>query len=365
MCPFCPYNKVLYEPGLASRYTRCLQSEAKLVLSGLGGVKVSSVYFGGGTPLTLPEAVESLMGLMRPNLMPDAHVAVEVHPDDVTPVAVSRLTDAGVNMVSLGVESLSDEALKRLGRSHSSAAALAALDILVDNRRLSVNVDLMTGIPGQSLESAASDMLRLVEYGVDQVSAYPLMDFPFTHTRSRLSLRGQCRLLGALASVGSRGGYNRSSVWTWTKPGAPKYTSITRKNYVGIGAGAASHLGRCFWLNTFSVEAYVDAIMGGIPAVALSTCMSNQQSALYRLFWRCYEGDFDLQAPEAQAIPVLPRLVDVAERLGLASRSSSVVRLTDKGLFFYDMLERYYTRRYIGRLWVLCRASAFPASAIL
>ena len=365
ICPFCPYNKVLYEPGLAGRYSHCLDSETKRVISGLNGARISSVYFGGRTPLTLPETVESLIGLMRPYLMPDAHVAVEVHPNDVTPLAVSRLADAGVNMVSLGAESLDDETLRRLGRNHDSAAALVALDVLMGSQCFSVNVDLMAGIPGQSLESAASDMLRLVDCGVDQVSAYPLMDFPFTYMSCRLSLQGQRRLLGALALVGSRAGYTRSSVWTWTKPGAPKYTSITRENYVGVGAGAASHLGRRFWLNTFSVEAYVDAIMSGEAAVSLGTCMSNQQSALYRLFWRCYEGEFDLRRPEAQAIPVLPRLVDMAELLGLARRASGVVRLTDKGLFFYHMLERYYTRRYIGRLWQACGESAFPAGIVL
>ena len=244
---------------------------------------------------------------------------MEVHPNDITPRVASRLADAGVNMVSLGAER------------------------------------------------------------VDQVSAYPLMDFPFTNMRSRLSLGEQRRLLDTLASIGSEHGYQRSSVWTWTKAGSPKYTSITREDYVGIGAGAASHLGNRFWLNTFSAEAYMDAMMNGktrpSPAaatglvpnspVALSASLTEQESALYRTFWRCYEGGFDLHSPEAQVIPVLPRLTRLAERLGLVRRTSSTTRLTDKGLFLYHLLERYYTRRYIGRLWQVCRESAFPAGVEL
>lgn len=365
ICPFCPYNKMLYESGIAARYSRCLDSEANGVISRLGGVSISGVYFGGGTPMTLPGAVESLTCRMRPHLVPDAHVAVEVHPDDVTPAMVSRLSDVGVNMVSLGVQSLDDRVLKHLGRSHDSAEALAALDALSHDPGLSVNVDLMTGIPGQSTDSSASDMLRLCKRGVAQVSAYPLMDFPFTQMRSRLSLRQQCHLLDVLSSAGVEAGYRRSSVWTWTKPGSPKYTSITRDAYFGIGAGAASKVGRHFWLNTFSVKDYIGAIAGGEPAVSLNASLGDKESALYWLFWRCYEGEFDLGAEEALDIPILPSLVDAGQRLGLVRRESSVVHLTGRGLFLYHLLERYYTRRYIGRLWQSCREAAFPPGIVL
>jgi len=308
----------------------------------------------------LPGAIESLVGLMRPHLVPGADIAVEVHPDDIVPSTIDCMRETGVEMVSLGVESLDNEVLNRLGRSHDPATAVRALETLIDTGGFSVNVDLITGIPGQSTESVLSDMTQIFKYGVDQVSAYPLMDFPFTSIRSPLSLREQLRLLTAIDSAGSRAGYERSSVWTWTKPSARKYTSITREYYIGIGVGAASHLGRRFWLNTFSVESYINAIGAGTSPVALSTPLSAMESALYWLFWRCYEGTFDLQAPEALSIPALPHLVNALERLGLARRISSVVRLTDLGLFLYHILERYYTRRYIGRLWQCCRTSAFP-----
>lgn len=365
LCPFCPYTKVIYDQGLAALYSRCLESEVGRVLSGLNGAKISSIYFGGGTPMMLPGAVESLIKRFEPHLIPDAQVALEAHPGDVTPAAVSRLSDIGINMVSLGAESLNDGVLVRLGRNHSSKDALAALRMLLDSRRFSVNVDLMTGIPGQELESSASDMRQLMEHRVDQVSSYPLMDFPFTQMRSTLSLREQRRLLDTLASIGSQAGYRRSSVWTWTKPASQHYTSITRENYLGIGAGAASQLGHHFWLNAFGVETYVDAITNGKSAVSLSISLGEKEAALYRLFWRCYDGEFDLRSPEALEIPTLRSLVDVAQRLGLATRASSVVRLSDKGFFLYHILERYYTRRYIGRLWQSCREADFPAGFVL
>lgn len=365
VCPFCPYNKVLYEPRLAARYSRCLEREVRRLVSGLGGAKVSSIYFGGGTPLTLSESVLSVVELLRPHLVPKAQVAVEAHPHDINPDTVTRLADAGVNMISLGVESLDDGVLRILGRNHSRRDALTALGALLDSGRVSVSCDIITGIPGQSAESSVTDMRLLITRGVDQVAAYPLMDFAFTEMKSRISFSEQRRLLGALTLVAGQAGYRRSSVWTWTRPGAPKYSSITRENYLGIGAGAASHVDRAFWVNTFDVTAYVDVVSENKNPVALSTTMSDRESALYRLFWRCYEGELDMDCPEAAAIPAMQALIRLAERLGLASCESPRVRLTEKGFFVYHLLERYYTRRYIGRLWQHCRQSAFPSGFVL
>lgn len=367
LCPFCPYTKILYEPKIAERYKRCLVNEADSVLSQLedANVKVSSIYFGGGTPLTMFETVESLVRLVQPVLLGGAQIAVEVHPNDVSPSAVQRLGELGVNMVSLGVEALDDAVLGIIGRNHDSEMAISALDTLMNFDKTAVNADLIVGIPGQSLQSSTRDMSMLLDRQVDQVSAYPLMDFPYTKMKTRLSLHGQYRLLNALTTLGTDSGYVRSSVWTWTRPSSPKYTSITRHNYVGLGAGAASFLSQYFWLNTFDVEAYVREIEHGRSPVALSTCLNHQEASLYRLFWQCYEGEFDLGSGEALAIPLLPRLTGLAERLGLVDRASSAVRLTQKGFFLYHLLERYYTRRYIGRLWHRCRTSAFPAGLVL
>lgn len=398
LCPFCPYTKTTYEASLAAGYSHALEVEARRVLANLDGKRIFSVYFGGGTPLTLLESVESVLGLLREYFTPSAEVAVEVHPHDVSPAIIERLAKAGVNMVSLGVESLDNDVLGGMARNHSAEDALLALRTLVDFGRFSVNVDLMTGIPGQDPESAVSDMLTLMEEGVDQVAAYPLMDFSFTRMKTNLSWMGQYRLLRDMASAAKDAGYLRTSVWTWTKPGSPKYSSITREDYLGIGAGAATHLGRHFWVNTFDVGAYVERMNGAHPRncgggtaavgnslavseaaatvaefpesanvspVALGIRMDDRQSALYRLFWRCYEGEFDLDSPEALAVPVLRRLARLAEVLGLAVRSSSTVTLTERGFFLYHFLERYYTRRYIGTLWRHCRESAFPQEILL
>ena len=134
------------------------------------------------------------------------------------------------------------------------------------------NVDVMTCIPGQSADEATADMQRLLRMGVGQVSAYPLMDFSYTQGRTSHSLWSQRRTLAALAQVGEAEGYERSSVWTWTRPDARKYTSITRERFIGIGAGAATYLDGYFGVNTFDVRAYVEALSQVLSPVALHSC---------------------------------------------------------------------------------------------
>lgn len=242
--------------------------------------------------------------------------------------------------------------------------------------------------------------------GVGQVSAYPLMDFSYTRYRTSHSLWSQRRTLATLARVGAEEGYERSSVWTWTRQDTLKYSSITRERYIGIGAGAATYLDGYFGVNTFDVRAYVDALSQGRSPVALHSVLTPQESALYWLFWRCYEGRIDLDAPEAGLVKGLRGWVNLARRLGLGTMSGSRARggggggaklaggdgrlagsdtqpmsgtqsvsgdrggksfftLNDKGLFLYHILERHYTRAYIGRLWAACREAAFPQGITL
>jgi len=301
---------------------------------------------------------------LAPRLAAHAQVAIEIHPCDVCDNTAAMLKKTKVNMVSLGVQSLDDRILAGLGRDHDSAKALYALGKLVDSG-LSANVDLITGIPGQNLDSMISDVKQILGSGADQVSAYPLMDFAFTGMKSRLSWREQGKMLSELAEAASKAGYERTSVWTWTRPGAPRYTSITRDNYIGIGAGAASFVGDRFWLNTFDVHAYIEAVRGGGSPAALHTTMDCVEESLYRLFWKCYDGEFELNSLAELLRPSATRLANLGERLGLAERTGSTVRLTEKGFFYYHMLERYYTRRYIGRLWAECRRHPFPKGVLL
>ncbi len=460
LCAFCPYTKVLYSDELAKAYLEALVVEAKAVVARLGSRRISSVYFGGGTPMTVPDAIRMVVDLFRKHLVPGAGIGVELHPQDVDPASLGWLRDvmagagvvakeresgcsdaateaahksgsgwgelagsarqlsefsasvrdvgsassgdaAPITMVSLGVESLNGRTLDYLGRAYGPDKAIQTVEMTMDAGFGTTNVDVMTCIPGQSADEATADMQRLLRMGVGQVSAYPLMDFSYTQGRTSHSLWSQRRTLAALAQVGEAEGYERSSVWTWTRPDARKYTSITRERFIGIGAGAATYLDGYFGVNTFDVRAYVEALSQGRSPVALHSTLTPQESALYWLFWRCYEGRVDLDSPEAGRVRGLRGWANLARMLGLGrmsglaeggelghgegesaggglpsvgsegqlgggqSHRKRVFQLNDNGLFLYHILERHYTRAYIGRLWAACREAAFPQAITL
>lgn len=445
LCAFCPYAKVLYSDELSRAYLGALTVEAKAVAARLGPRRISTIYFGGGTPMMMPDAIRMVVELFRKRLVPGAGIGVELHPNDVDPASLGWLREAMLGtgrearvpttMVSLGVESLHEHTLNYLGRGYGLGKANQTVKAAMDAGFDTVNVDVMTCIPGQSAAEAAADMRRLLRMGVGQVSAYPLMDFSFTRGRTSHSLWSQRRTLTALARAGAAEGYERSSVWTWTRPDVPKYTSITRERFIGIGASAATYLDGYFGVNTFDVRAYVEAVSKGRPPVALHSILSPQESALYWLFWRCYEGRINLDSLEAGRVRGLRGWANLARMLGLgtwtdqetsrelaggqchgaesASRGSvreqvapgasvgvrrvrresvsersvragpvrrkalcgifeagksvsgRVFHLTDNGLFLYHILERHYTRAYIGRLWAACREAAFPQGIML
>ena len=219
ICPFCPYNKILYDPCLAKAYSQCIKSETRQIFSRMA-IPVSQASTLAGYSLILADSIETLVRLMEPYLNSNTQVAVEVHPHDLAipndspAFTIDRLVELGVNMVSLGAESLDDKTLQILGRDHDSAAALTALEKLMGSGKFAVNVDLITGIPHQTHESVMADITRLFQLGVDQISAYPLMDFPYTKLQNPTPLRKHGRLLKAITIAANRYGYRRSSVWT-------------------------------------------------------------------------------------------------------------------------------------------------------
>ncbi len=366
-CPFCPYNKVLFDKALAHRYDHAVREEARQLTTRLSPGSIKSVYVGGGTPTTMLSCLEKLLDILRPSLAGEAEVAVELHPGDCSPETLARLRDAGMTMSSLGVQSFDSKLLASLGRTHCGGEARASLEQILNLGVQTVNVDLMMNLPGQTAAGLQADMEEAVRLGATQISAYPLILFPFTPLKPgvrQASIWAQWRMLSRAAGTGGNLDYQRSSVWTWTKPGSSHYSSITRDSFWGLGAGAASLAGNQFWLNTFDVEAYVTAMEGEEGAVALVCQLSTHQEALYRTFWKGYDGTIDPTQP-GQIRSRMDLLLRLTSLLNLTRQKSGQYHLTGWGFFIYHLLERYYTRAYIGRLWQACYQQPHPDSVRL
>jgi oxygen-independent coproporphyrinogen-3 oxidase len=175
-CAYCDFASVAgADPQ--SVYATFLGMEAELRrwgASGLPGV-VETVYVGGGTPsLHIPQVASLLDAALRElPIRSGAETTVEANPDSLSPAGLRALTASGASRISLGVQAFDDEVLRFLGRPHDARGARAALALVVD-AGIEVSVDLMCGIPGQSMASWRESLAEAVEGGARHVSVYPL-----------------------------------------------------------------------------------------------------------------------------------------------------------------------------------------------
>lgn len=352
-------------------YGDALVRELERYREAWGNLEVASVYFGGGTPSMTPELVESVLSWLRRNGQLAGEVGVEVHPLDAMPDTVGRLRDIGVTMVSLGIQTFNDRLLALLGRGYHASLARGMCEQVLTAGFEAVDIDLIFALPGQTVAEVVEDATTAIALGADQVSAYPLILFSDTPLAARLSSVGvrlpqrrtERRMLDALVRQARGSGYERSSIWSFNRPGAPRYTTVTRDSFLGIGAGASSRLGDQFRVNTFSVRDYIEATYAGSPA-ALRTRMNEGDRMAYWLFWRCYDTVIDTARFREQFGCDLPGAVSATLRafcvLGLVRQEGPAFRLTDRGAYLFHLVEKEYTHSYLETLWSACRREAWP-----
>ncbi len=371
ICPFCPYNKMLYSPELAAQYTDALLMEISLLAPWLQGKAIPSIYFGGGTPTLLLDGIGQVLSWTRQELGFTGEIGIELHPREATPEVLSKLKALGIELISLGIQTFSDSTLKKLGRNHSAQEAGAALKAVTAMGFDCVDVDIMFNLPDQTAAEIEEDISLACQAGVDQLSIYPLILFPFTALPEKLTRDGyqrfssfqEWRLLKRIEEIATRAGYQRTSIWTYGRPGGQKYTSITRENYLGLGAGAASQYGDSFYLNTFDVTAYIDRVQQGILPINLVNSMSQRESMAYWLFWRCYETIIDGQNFSltfgTEINEEFSWELRLARLIGLLKREGKVLRLPPLGLYLYHLLEKHYSLTYLNDTWAACQKTAW------
>lgn len=354
ICPFCPYNKVLAREDLARRYFAALHREIDSYVTAYGR-PFTSLYIGGGTPTLYPDDLAEVVAAVPVR----GERAVEVLPNHGTPQRLDRLVTAGITAVSIGAQSFHDGVLRRLRRPHDAATSRAAVEAAL-GRFACVDVDLIVDVaweqtgafPGAFLD----DVRTCFALGVDQVSTYPLMRFGFTpfgaarHDRrhEHAVLREATRLAGSM-------GYERRSVWTFNRRGSTPYTSITRRRFLGMGAGGSSFAGRDFYVNHFGVATYADAVEHDRLPVARWLHLGRWGGAGYDAFWQAYSGGVDRDGLARSYGGAVAAAVDAGlAPLALARllrRTQGGFRLTPRGFDAYHDLERWVTYQLIEPLW--------------
>ena len=256
-CDYCDFHSSVLsssEPDMPSHFVWAIEDAAEH-WAALGVLEdVPSVYFGGGTPTTLgnglADAVRHLRGLQ--GVRSGAEITVETNPDTTDPALVETLLAAGVTRFSVGVQSFDEEVLRTLGRCHDATTAERVVRNLVSTGAR-VSLDLMCGVPGQSLDSWRDTLDRAIATGVGHVSVYPLTIEESTPIAAHVSAErlappdpdtaAQMMLLADEAFAAA--GLDRYEVASFARAGEQCVHNLgywTGRAYLGLGPAASSML---------------------------------------------------------------------------------------------------------------------------
>lgn len=363
LCPYCPYNKTLYKKEKAKHYKEALIKELNLYQTSLHSREVTSIYFGGGTPTLLMDEIRAVLRFIKDTYSFKGDIGIEIHPKEVSTHLLKELKELGVNLVSLGVQTFKEETLHFLGRGYGAREAEEAIKLMKEYDFQCIDIDIMTNLPGQSLEDIERDLRKVYSYGVDQVSIYPLIIFPMTKMDCIIKERGLSRfseleektILQRIDGISKEAGYESSSIWTYSKDKKNRYTSVTRESFIGFGAGASSHFGHYFYLNTFDVDAYISSLEENRLPINIVNQMTAKEKMIYWIFWRCYEGVIDgerfYQLFQREMKREFRLLFTLLRILRMARKEGEQYILTQWGRFAYHFVEKQYSIYYLNQLW--------------
>ena len=256
-CPYCDFNSHVRDRVPEARFGAALRTELAWEAARLGRRPLTSIFFGGGTPsLMSPDTVAALIGdaarLFEPT--PDLEITLEANPTSVEAGRLAAFREAGVNRISLGVQSLDPEALRFLGRRHSAEQAVAALELA---RALfpRISFDLIYARPGQTVAGWRAELRRALDLAADHLSLYQLTIEPGTvfegrHRRGELVLAEPelaAVLYEATQEEAERFGLHAYEVSNFAAPGAESRHNLAYwryDEYAGIGPGAHGRIAR-------------------------------------------------------------------------------------------------------------------------
>lgn len=252
-CPYCDFNSHTLKDELPHQdYVQHLLADLEQDLPLTSGRDISSIFIGGGTPsLLTPDAMDTLLQGVRQRIHvnSDAEITMEANPGTVEANRFIAYQQAGINRISIGIQSFDEHKLKRLGRIHDSQEAKNAANLAQKLNLRSFNLDLMHGLPEQTLEQALSDLQQAIELNPPHLSWYQLTIEPQTLFGSHPPPLPDDDLLWQIYQQGDQllkqAGYQQYETSAYAKPGYQCQHNLNYwrfGDYLGIGCGAHGKL---------------------------------------------------------------------------------------------------------------------------
>ncbi len=352
-CPYCDFNShALRDEVPENRYVDALLTDLAHQEQYLAGRPLQSIFFGGGTPsLFSPDAIEKLFQGINSmaKFEPGIEITLEANPGTVDYERFAGFRSAGVNRLSIGVQSFDDKKLKSLGRIHGSTDAVRATHAAINAGFENFNLDLMYGLPEQTLEQSLSDLTQAIALRPAHLSVYQLTIEPNTlfHHKPPV-LPGDDVLWAmhqAIANSLSASGYKQYEVSAYAFPGRQcrhneNYWRFG--DYIGIGAGAHGKLTTHDQIIRTTREKHPERYLMDSTSFLTTRVVERDELAFEFLLnaLRLRDG-FDITLFEqrtGQCIDIIEPAVEIAVHRGLLQSSEDNFQATELGFRFLNNL---------------------------
>jgi oxygen-independent coproporphyrinogen-3 oxidase len=367
-CPYCDFNSHQIKDGKGGvdksgfdeqRYIKALIADLETELPNIWGRQVHSIFIGGGTPSLLSAAgMDELLCAVRArvNLEPDAEITMEANPGSVETEKFAGFAKAGINRVSLGIQSFQDEQLKALGRIHNGEDAKRAIAIALQHFK-SVNLDLMFGLPNQTLEAAKADIDTALSFKTPHLSFYNLTLEPNTYFASFPPKLPNDDEIDAMfeqnLALLKAAGYRRYEVSAYAKKEQECKHNLNYwrfGDYIGIGAGAHGKISFpdkiTRQVRERQPEAYMQAIETKGSALLEAKVVPAKDLPFEFMLnvLRLTDGVDTVTFNERTglALNVVSKGLDEASKKGLLDLNPNTLKATEKGLRYLNNLQELF-----------------------
>ena len=309
------------------------------------GPKIKTIFLGGGTPsMTDPESMAPVFEALWLHTQPSPHLewSMEANPSSVDRSRLEKYRALGVNRISMGVQALDDTLLKTLGRVHSQRDALGALGHIFSAGFDNVSVDLICGVPGQTLENLRDAMSTLTAFPITHLSCY-LLTLPSHHRMAKILPNDETQLehLLFIDQFMTEQGFEHYEISNFCRKGLKAQHNLaywTHVPYLGIGPSAHSFDGQHRWKNISSIHRYSDALKQGKAPLDFKETLTDDQKEIekWMLSFRLNDG-FELDSLS----PLQEKKAQIYQQQNLMEPHPTIphrLRLTPRGFTLTDQL---------------------------
>ena len=358
-CSYCLFRNYPWYRKLGKSYLDAVKKELESYSDLLNDVKIESVYFSGGTPSVMPEGVAEIIEHVKQLFSFNGDISVEANPVDLKDESLKVLVDAGVEKISIGVQSFSDGILKAIGREHDSETAITALKKVREFNFDYTNIDLMFSLPEQEVKDILHDLEIAVGLEVQGISTYPLILLPGTKIYERVESGAmklpneetEQEMYETIIDYLTDSGYEMRALWSLATKPRNYFGPFEFEEYIGIGPNAWSLINDFLYLNTASLEEYIKFLKDGKLPIKKGTIFSSEKSMklwfmrkLYNIrvnkaqFYNRFKTSIDHE---------LGRILVPLRLLGIIKIENDYVELTRKGLFYASTATKKLSKKLL------------------